>query len=497
MSQNITSSTIGKATAWSFAAELAAKLLVPITNIILARILVPEVFGIIATINMVISFAETISAAGFNKYIVQHNFATKEELYKSSNVAFWTNFSISCLAWLLIFFFRGKISSYVGNPGYGIPLVVASLAIPLTALSSIHESLFQRALNYKILFIRRLAVSLLPFVVTVPLALLGLSFWSLIIGSLASCILKIVLLSINSEWKPVFYYRFPLLKKMFSFSAWTLFESIAMWASTYIDILIISNSLGAYYTGLYKNSQYIVTSILTIITGATTSVLFASLSRFQDDKSQFESVFYSFQKNTAVFVIPLGLGIYCYSDVITYLLLGPRWEEASVFVGIWGLCTSLVAVFGTYCREVYRAKGEPKVSLVAQIFHLLFVVPICLVFVKRGFVELSYARSFAYLQIIFVHFVIVQWRYNISVRKMFFIIKEPLFCALLMLVLSYSLKLVLGTGYFLQIIEATICIIAYFALLLLFPGYREDYHKCIYKLMGIIHLKYDRQKFRE
>ena len=63
---------IGNATAWSFAAEMSAKLIVPITNIILARILAPEAFGIIATINMVVSFADTFSTAGFQKYIVQH-----------------------------------------------------------------------------------------------------------------------------------------------------------------------------------------------------------------------------------------------------------------------------------------------------------------------------------------------------------------------------------------------------------------------------------------
>ena len=71
------SKSIGKATMWSFAAEIAAKLITPITNIILARILAPEAFGIIATINMVVSLADTFSTAGFQKYVIQHKIEEK------------------------------------------------------------------------------------------------------------------------------------------------------------------------------------------------------------------------------------------------------------------------------------------------------------------------------------------------------------------------------------------------------------------------------------
>ncbi len=74
----------------------------------------------------------------------------------------------------------------------------------------------------------------------------------------------------------------------------------------------------------------------------------------------------------------LGVGIYFFSDLITRVLLGIQWMEASKFIGIWGLCTSLVCVFGTFSREVYRAKGRPKISLAAQLLHLAFIIPVCM-----------------------------------------------------------------------------------------------------------------------
>lgn len=480
--EEITEKTIGVATAWSFAAEIAAKIIVPITNIVLARILAPEAFGVIATINMVVSFADTFSTAGFQKYIVQHDFDSLQELYQGATVAFWTNFSISTFAWLLIAVFNSQIADFVGNSGYGFGLMIAALSLPLTSFSCIQEALFQRQLNYKVLFYRRLVVSLLPFFVTIPLALLGLGYWALIIGTLTGNVVKAILLTITSEWKPRLFFDFNLLHEMLSFSIWTLFESIAMWASSYIDILIISNGLGAYYTGLYKNSQSTVTSILTIVTGATTSVLFSSLSRMQDDDVKFNEVFYSFQKSVAIFVLPIGVGIFFFSDLITRILLGTQWLEASPFISIWGLCTSLVCVFGTFSREVYRAKGKPKISLIAQLLHLAFIVPVCLVAVQKGFDTLIYARSFAYLQIIVVHLFFIKIFFHMSPLKMFCTVKEPIICSVAMGGLAYLLLHYYKGNVLIQLIYVVICAMFYFALLCLFKEYRVFFFDLFYKV---------------
>lgn len=476
------SKSIGKATMWSFAAEIAAKLITPITNIILARILAPEAFGIIATINMVVSLADTFSTAGFQKYVIQHDFSNKEELSKSATVAFWTNLGVTFIAWAIITIFSTPITIRIGNPGYETALVVAALALPLTGLSSIHEALFQRELDYKTLFIRRLVVSLLPFLVTIPLALLGFDYWSIIIGSLVGCVVKAALLAWKSTWRPRFYYSIKCLYEMFSFSAWTFFESLALWASTYIDILIISNALGNYYTGLYRNSQILVSSILSVITGATTSVLFSSLSRCQDHDTEFKRVFFTFQKYTAVFVLPLGVLLFTLRDTVTAILLGSQWMEASFFIGIWGLCTSLVCVFGTYCREVYRAKGSPKTSLVAQLFHLVFIIPICYYFVRLGFHALSIARSLAYLQIILVHFIIVYYKYRLSAVDMMKAVKEPLLFSVLIGIMSFIAVSTMDSTIVNGVLIGIVSVILYFGALLLIPPYRKDAQMLLNKI---------------
>ncbi|MBQ5777863.1 MAG: lipopolysaccharide biosynthesis protein [Oscillospiraceae bacterium] len=484
MDKNLNSKIV-TATKWSAVTEILAKLIVPVSNMILARILAPEVFGIIATVNMIISFCDMFTQAGFQKYLIQHPYKTKEDLHRGASVAFWTNFSLSVFLWFCLVLFRFPIAAFVGNGGYESAIAVAGMSLPITALSSIQIAMQQRKLDYKTLFYNRLFAILTPLVVTIPLALLGFSYWSLIIGTIVGYSVQATVLTIRSEWKPNLFYRFSLLREMLSFSVWTLFESLALWLSTWVDIFIISNALGSHFTGLYKTSQTTVTGILTIVTNSVTSVLFSSLSKVQDDNNQFEAIFLNFQKAVGMLVLPLGAGMLLYNTLVTKVLLGNTWLEAAPFIGIWGLCTTLVATYGTFSREAYRAKGKPKVSLVAQLLHLIFVVPVCLWGVKRGFGTLIYVRSFAYLQIILMHMIFMKFAIKFKISKMFTATFPCIISTLVMVAASLLLKQ-LSSAFWFEWLSIFICIIVYFSSLLLFPSYRSVVFENIKKVKAKI-----------
>lgn len=83
---------ISTATRWSFLTQLLSKLLTPITNMILARILVPNVFGVIATITMITSFADLLTESGFQQYLIQKDFQNEEKIKECANIAFFYKF---------------------------------------------------------------------------------------------------------------------------------------------------------------------------------------------------------------------------------------------------------------------------------------------------------------------------------------------------------------------------------------------------------------------
>ena len=475
-------SKIINATKWSSITEIAAKLVSPVTNMILARILVPEAFGVVATVTMIISFAEMFTDSGFQKYLVQHEFKNIEEKYKNANVAFWTNFSISVILWGLIVLCSEKLAILVGNPGLGNVISIACIQLPITAFSSIQMALYKRKFDFKTLFLVRIISSFIPFIVTIPLALVGLSYWSLIIGSLTIRLSNAVILSIKSDWKPNFYYSIKILKEMLSFSIWSLIEAVSIWLTSWIDTFIIGSVLNQYYLGLYKTSITMVNSLMALISSSIIPVLFSTLSRLQNDDIKFTSIYFKFQRLVSIIAFPLGIGVFLYRDLATEIILGSQWRESSNIVGIWALTSSIMVVFSNFNSEVYRSKGNPKLSFLSQILHLLFLIPACIISASYGFWPLVYTRSLVRIQGILVGFILMKFFIGIPVFKTIRNVAQTAISAIIMGILGYLLKQV-NNGSLWSFLSIIICIIIYFGILLIFPSMRKEIFNLVNNLI--------------
>ncbi|HWQ42982.1 MAG TPA: lipopolysaccharide biosynthesis protein [Desulfosporosinus sp.] len=466
LTSNELSRKVGNAAKWSTITEVSARIITPIANMILARLLAPEAFGIVITITMVISFAQIFADAGFQKYLVQHEFKDDDDRNKSTNVAFITNLTLAFVLWGFIVIFRNPIASAVGNPDLGLALAIVCVQIPLTSFSSIQMALYWRSLNFKTLFMVRIIASLIPLVVTVPLAIIGFGYWSLIIGTTCGILSNAIILTAKSKWKPMLYYNFELLKEMFSFSFWSLTEAVSIWFTLWVDALIIGNAFNGYYLGLYKNSLNMVNAFMAIVTASIIPVLFSTLSRLQNDEAKFQALYYRTQRFVAYLVLPIGFGIFLYSDLATYIMLGSQWTEASDIIGIWALVAPFGIIFSNFNGEVYRSKGKPKLSFIYQMIHLVFLIPTCLITMRYGFWPLVYARSLIRFQGTITGFVFMRVFIGFSVKEMLGNVAKPLGCTLLMGLVVVGLQQI-SSSVLWSFISIVICIAVYGGLLLL------------------------------
>lgn len=467
------SNKVVTATKWSAITEIAAKLVSPISTMVLARLLTPDAFGVMVTAQMVISFAEIFTDAGFQKYLVQHEFESDEDRSKSTAVAFWSNLTMSLVIWLLICLFANPIARVVGCEGNGIVISVSCICIPLAAFSSIQMALFRRDLDFKTLFWVRIIGILIPLVVTIPLALITCSYWALIIGMIARESCNALILTLKSKWKPYLYFSVKRFKSMFSFTMWSMIEAVSIWMTSYFDIFIVGTVLSQHYLGLYRTSMNTVGQITSIITAATTPVLFSSLSRLQNDREGFNAMFFKFQKLVGILVIPIGMGIFLFSDFITRILLGDQWMEASHFIGIWGLTSAITVVLSHYSSEVYRSIGKPKLSVLSQVLHIAALWPVVLIFVNKGFDTLCLARALVRFEGILVNLIIMGVVVKINIVKMLTNICPSLIASMAMLVILVfpsTTNILFQLGYIL------LCSVTYFGILMFFP---EERHICL------------------
>ena len=459
------------ATKWSTITEIAAKLVSPITTLVLARLLTPADFGVFVTVTMVISFSEIFTDAGFQKYLIQKKFDSNEDLYAATSEACRSNLIMSIVIWLLIIVFCEPIAELVGNPGKGNVIAVSCVCIPLAAFSSIQMALFKRKFDFKTLFFVRIVGILIPIIVTIPLALCTRSYWSLIIGMIILNASNAIILTAKSVWKPRLFYDWKIFKKMFSFSFWSMVEAISIWLTSYIDLFIVGRLLNEHYLGIYRTSMSTVGQIMSLITAATTPVLFSALSRLQDDDAEFRRLFFKFQKIVGLIVIPLGVGIYLFRDLITAILLGNQWHEAADFIGLWGLTSSITIVLSHYCSEIYRAKGKPKLSVLAQVLHIICLVPTVLWAIRYGFDFLCEMRALVRLTLIIINLAILYSLTRISPTSMLSNISTSILGAVIMIVV-YTL-LPVSESIAIQLVWAVICAAVYFVAVMAFKENRE------------------------
>lgn len=366
--------TVIKATRWNMVGEIIAKIVSPITTIILARLLSKEVFGIVASITAITSLADLLTDAGFNAYIVQHQFECEEHKKKTFSVCFWSNLIISLTLFLVIVFCRDIFAKLVGCEGYGFALTIAALVLPLTSVSSVAMAIMQKNFDFKKLGLIKIICKLIPLISSIPLALLGLGHWSLIIGTLVGEVASVILCILLCGFIPKLFYSFRILREIFSFSIWAYLESMLEWFLKNGAILFLGVIYGQYLLGVFKTGTTLILQIITAIYSLYGNVYKSALSRENQNDENFHKIFYTFQKYTSILSIPLGLGIFLYRDLATNLLLGESWGEASMIIGLWGLTGTLSIAFGNFFSDGIRAKGYPSILVLINFIYLIAMV---------------------------------------------------------------------------------------------------------------------------
>lgn len=383
---------IGRSIKWSSLTEIGVKFVTPASTMILARILAPEAFGILAICTMLISFAEIIADAGFGKYIIQAEFKSKDILYRYASVAFWAHLSVALFLWGLIVVFSDKIADLLGAYGESDVIIVACLQLIFMSMISTQLGLLRRQFLFKKTFIARISTVCSTVCITIPLALILKSYWALIIGSLCGSIVNVIVLTIMSKWIPKFYFSATILKDMFGFSFWSLCEGLMHWTIFWFDVFIVTQIYSIYYVGLYKNSTSIMLSFIGMITASMSPVLLSVLSRLKDDKS-YNDIYINICRLFMYLILPLCVGVFFCREMVTMILLGDKWMEAANIIGAWAIMLGISVFIYSFPAEVYKSKGIPKYLFFYQLSYAVFLIPICIVSAKTGFWNFVYCRA--------------------------------------------------------------------------------------------------------
>jgi O-antigen/teichoic acid export membrane protein len=302
-----------------------------ISTLILARILAPEDFGLIAIAMIVIGFADVFSVTGSEQYILQKDKVDDDIL----NSAWSLDLLLKTVVFFALIVSAPYVASYYQKEELTGIIRAISFLVILGALGNPGVLLFKREQNYKPIFKISLISKIISVIVTITIAIIYQNYWALIIGHLVSVSTRIIGTYFIHSHRPRLC--FTKIKEQWSFSAWMVPQASLGYLRTQLDTFLVSNFYGEKQLGTYHIMKYISFMPSSELIAPATSPLLAELAKTRDNIKDFKYQFNLTFLVTLAAALPMAVFLYTYDYLIVGVLLGDQWLPYSDLFGYMAL----------------------------------------------------------------------------------------------------------------------------------------------------------------
>lgn len=360
-------SKILKSSIWQYIGSWIDKLIGFISTLVLARILLPDDFGIVATASIVTGFFHVISSTGINQYLLRKKNISKPDL----NTAWTINAIMKFISAIFVFLSADSVASFIDDSRLTAVLQVVSIVPFISGLNNIGMVLYEKKYNYKPKFINRLTSRILGFIVKIYFALTMQSYWAFIIAE----VIETVVLLIGSYFLHKFRPRLSLneWKKQWMFSQWVLLKSLFVFVRFRIDNIFISKYLPLEGLGAYSVAKDVATLPSGQIIGPVMDPLYVSLSSINKNPIIFADKAHKTLSVMFAIVLPISIGTHITAENIVPVLLGKQWHHAIPIVSVLAFIL-LPAMLSNFLTRIMTALGKVRLIFKFELLLGIFTV---------------------------------------------------------------------------------------------------------------------------
>ncbi|MCQ3936876.1 MAG: hypothetical protein DPW18_07490 [Chloroflexi bacterium] len=347
-----------KGMGWTYLSFGLAKVLNLVAISILARLLIPEYFGMVALATLTMDYLSVISDLGLGAALIQK----RDRIEEAANIAFIFNVSAGILLTAAAFLIAPYAAVFFKEPQVTSVLRYLGLTFTITSFGSVQNVLLQRELNFRRKIVPELGNTLIKALISISLAFAGFGVWALVFGQLAGAAFSSLLLWIIVPWRPKFTWDTTLAKDMFKYGLSIMGNNaISIWEDSFdyfiIGLLYTPAALGI-YTLAYRLPQTLVLNILWIMT----AVLFPAFSSLQSQMDILKKSFLSVMRYVELLVTPICLGMFIAADPLIRVAFGDQWLDAIPILQALSLYAWVVSI-GFHVGDVYKAIGRPDILI--------------------------------------------------------------------------------------------------------------------------------------
>ena len=354
--------------AWSIVGQGARQALTFLSTFLLARLLLPDAFGLLGMVTVFTGFVVVFEDLGLGPAIVQAKELKQEQL----STIFWLNLGFSFFLALFLAALSPLVASFYAEDSLAMILCVLAVKFPFGAFATVPQALLLKRMAFKHISIVDSLVVLLSASVAVILAYRGFGVWALVLQQLSVSIFRALLYWIVSPWKPGWAFRYREVKEQLNFGVNLQAGSMLNYGSRSVDDLLIGKFVGAGPLGVYQMAYRLMIWPLQNVSHVVGKVMFPALASIQDDRPRVKRAFLRVVSAIALITFPLMMGSWIVAPEAITLLLGDNWAGAiPIFrvLALLGLVQSITVNTGW----IFLSQGRTDIRFrLTAVFSLLF-----------------------------------------------------------------------------------------------------------------------------
>lgn len=323
---------------------------------VLARLLAPSDFGIVAIATVIITFFNVFSDLGIAPAIIQSQTLTKRDLSNIFSFTFWFGILVS----LLFFLLAPLIASYYENEKLITICRILSINLCFASLNIVPNALLFKNKLFKYIAIRNFVIQLFGGTVAVIMANRGIGLYALLINPIFSSIMIFIVGYIKYPQKLRFTLGITSIKKIFSFSVFQFLFNVINFFTRNLDKLMIGKYLSTNLLGYYEKSYRLMMLPLENITFVLNPVMLPIFSEYQNDLANLANSYLKVIKTLCFIGFPLALLLHFASEEIILLVFGMQWERSVPVFSILALSVGFQVVMST-SGSIFQAAGSTKI----------------------------------------------------------------------------------------------------------------------------------------
>lgn len=311
--------------AWLFVGNSGRQVLAFLFGIILARLLAPEDFGILLTIQVFTGLAGFVAGGGMGQALVRAKTATQQDY----DIVFTLQFGIGCLIYTGFFFAAPWFAKWYDTPLYTDLLRVSALSFIFRPLVNLPASMLYRQMRYKAQTVVGITSLLVSSSTSILMAWLGYGVWSLIWGGIAGSIYNATVLIPLARWRPGFSLEFRRGRDIARYGILVSANDIVGYLRSQVSIFILSRTLGPASVGLYNKGESLARMPYRFICTSVYQVLFRAMAAEQDNLDKCRYLFFRSIALVAVYATPFYIGLLWLAEPLIRGIYGEKWVAAA------------------------------------------------------------------------------------------------------------------------------------------------------------------------